>query len=103
MYRLALELGQPRPALLLEQMTSSEFESWMAYSEVEPFGGAINDLRHGQQMALACNINRDTKSHPAPFTASEFMVAGPEKEKHPPEPETAEQIGQRIKSELFGM
>ena len=82
-------------------MTASQFAQWMAYAEVEPFGPQADDIRHGQQMSLTANINRDTKARPAPFTAADFMLAPPEKQKQPEE--TPQQIADRIKKELFRM
>lgn len=46
---------------------------WFSYNEVEPFGEFRSELRHGQQMALVANINRDSDKKPEPFTADDFM------------------------------
>lgn len=74
----------------------------MAYAELEPFGSYLDDLRHGRGMALTANINRDPKIRPEPFSAADFMLA-PSETSPAPEPETAECIASRIKTELFRM
>lgn len=45
----------------------------MAYAAVEPFGEYRSEVRHGQQMALTCNMNRDPRSKPEPYQALDFM------------------------------
>lgn len=45
-------------------------------------------MRHGQQMALTANLNRDSKTRPEPFNALDFMSyteRPPEKELTPKE------------------
>jgi len=73
----------------------------MAYAEVEPFGPQSEDIRHGQQMALIANINRDTKARPEPFAAADFMLSPLPKAEQPEE--TPQQRALRIKKEIFGM
>ena len=41
--------------------------------EIEPFGQFRDELRNGAMMALHCNMNRDPKQRPEPFTAMDFM------------------------------
>lgn len=50
----------------------------MAYSRIEPFGEYRSELRHGQQMALTANINRDSKHKRTPFVPADFMNFLPE-------------------------
>jgi len=73
LYRLALQLGAPHPDYLSGQLTCSQLQGWMAYASIEPFGEYRHELRHGQQMALHCNINRDSKNKPEPYKAIDFM------------------------------
>jgi hypothetical protein len=40
---------------------------------IEPFGEFREELRHGSMMSLHCNLNRDSKQRPEPFTAIDFM------------------------------
>lgn len=54
-------------------LTASQLNEWMAYASIEPFGEFRSELRHGQQMAMTANINRDSKAKPEPFTATDFM------------------------------
>lgn len=73
LFRLALALGFPHPDYLTQQLTCSQLMDWMAFSSIEPIGEYRNELRHGQMMALHCNINRDSKSKPEPYRAIDFM------------------------------
>lgn len=59
-------------------------------------------MRHGQQMALTLNLNRDTKARPTPFTALECMNFVDVVEEETPV-ESPEVISARIASELFKM
>lgn len=43
----------------------------MAFYELEPFGGAVEDRRHGVSMALFANSQRGKDSEP--FAAEDFM------------------------------
>lgn len=54
-------------------MTASQLNELIAYHDIEPFGEMRNELRHGQQMAMVANINRDSKLKPEPFKAKDFM------------------------------
>lgn len=95
MYRLALALGFPHPDHLLAQLTSSQLAGWMAYSSIEPFGEYRSELRHGQQMALQANINRDNKRKPDPYVAGDFMNFLSEEK-----PETAEPTPDEMEEKL---
>lgn len=84
--------------MLLASMTSSQFHEWMVYHSIEPFGEFRAELRHGQQMAMTANLNRDTKKKRDPFTTAEFMnfVEQPEKKIEPLDPA-------RVDREVFGL
>lgn len=43
---------------LQRQMSSREFSEWIAFSRVEPFGPAREDLRSGIHIAMTYNANR---------------------------------------------
>jgi hypothetical protein len=58
---------------MLECLTARQLNDWYNYNEIEPFGEYRNELRHGQQMALFANVNRNTKKKPEPFIARDFM------------------------------
>ena len=125
-YRLALALGYPSPEHLLAGpppaavviplgtwfgkhrqlrfyicqpgLTSSQLAGWMAYAAIEPFGEYRSELRHGQQMALQANINRDSKRKPQPYAPAEFMnfVDSQEEERSEPTQEEIEAKLERI-------
>lgn len=66
-------------------MTSAEFAEWMAYYQIEPFGEAVADERHGIATALLVNMNRDPKSKPAkPEDFIPWRGAGPAAEDDEP-------------------
>jgi hypothetical protein len=52
-------------------MTSAEFTEWQALFELEPFGGPVEDRRHGVATALFANSQRGKDS--TPFKAEDFM------------------------------
>jgi len=58
---------------LLQCLTASQINGWLNYYSIEPFGEFRSELRHGQQMALTANLNRDSEKRPEPFTAVDFM------------------------------
>lgn len=56
-----------------------ELEHFYLY---EPFGEFRQELRHGDQMALTANINRDPEKRPDPYKNKDFMnYLEPEPEK----------------------
>jgi hypothetical protein len=54
-------------------LSAKQINEWYAYMNVEPFGEFRSELRHGQQMAMNANINRDSKTKPEPFNSLDFM------------------------------
>jgi hypothetical protein len=54
-------------------LTARQLNEWCAYATIEPFGEYRSELRNGTLCALTANINRDSKSRPEPFTATDFM------------------------------
>ena len=55
---------------LLEDIGAAEMTEWMAFAQLEPFGGAVDDLRAGIGPAVAANSNRQEGSeviHPMDF------------------------------------
>lgn len=81
-------------------MSSSQFSEWLAYAAIEPFGEFRDELRHGQMMALHCNINRDSKTKPEPFHPVEFMNFSDAPDN---QPATLEEEIDRIDREVFGL
>jgi hypothetical protein len=85
-------------AQLLDEMPSSELAEWMAFASIEPFGGAVDDLRAGLAPAVALNLNRTKDADPiSPMTFFPWAdkAAAPE-----PEPETPEQISEKLRALL---
>ena len=52
-------------------MDSKEFDLWIKYAELEPFGEERADLRAGIIASTIANVNRTKKDKP--FQASDFM------------------------------
>lgn len=98
-FRLAVQLGYPHPDILLASISSRQFAEWIAYSKIEPFGEIRDEIRHGQQMAMTANINRDTKTRRDPFSAIDFMNFIDFKKDQ--REETAESISARLRNEIF--
>jgi hypothetical protein len=58
---------------MLEEMTSEQFEGWMTYAGMEPWGEERADLRAGIVASVVANANRDSKRRPRPYEAKDFM------------------------------
>ncbi len=75
-------------AQLMARMSGSEFQEWMAFDQIEPFGDRRADLLCGILGSIMANLHGRAKDDPA-FTPDMFMP------KFDPEPEevqdTAEQ------------
>lgn len=63
-------------------ISAPEFNEWMAYAELEPFGEDVASWRAGLVAATIANVNRDAKKRPSPYQPSDFM---PEEPKTPQE------------------
>jgi hypothetical protein len=57
----------------LKYLTARQLNGWFIYNNIEPFGEFRGELRHGQQMAMTANINRDSDKRSDPFKATDFM------------------------------
>lgn len=58
---------------MLAQMTHAQFQNWMEFAQLEPFGDQRADLRMGILASLTANVHRDPKRHPNVFQATDFM------------------------------
>jgi hypothetical protein len=61
---------------MLRQMTALEFDEWVAYSSLEPFGPLVDDLHFAKSMALTASIYAKKGRRYAP---KDFMLATPMK------------------------
>lgn len=77
MFRLCRELGFPHPDYLLEYLSGDQVAEWLAYSEVEPFGGWVWDYHVAKILAVISNLIRSfgVKKGDAPVwsTLMDFM------------------------------
>ena len=60
-------------AELQARMSYAEFVDWLAYYQIEPFGGVRGDLHAALVAAIIANANRDPKKRRKPYTPGEFM------------------------------
>lgn len=58
--------------LWLHSITWEQFQTWMDYYQVEPFGEERADLRIATLTALTANINRDPDEHPDAYSPIDF-------------------------------
>ena len=66
----------------------------MAFAQLEPFGGAVDDLRAGLGPAVAVNMNRAEGAQP--ISAMTFYPWHTEMKSEPePKPETPDEIAQK--------
>ena len=84
---------------LLAELSSSELTEWHAFANMEPFGGAVDDLRAGLGPALTVNMNRAKDSEPiGPMTF--FPWHNPEAPAPKPEPKTPEELAAALRAML---
>lgn len=89
-------------AELLERMTASELTEWAAFAQLEPFGGAVDDMRAGLAASSIINVNLPEKAEriaPLDFYPWHAKKAA---EVEPPV-ESPEVLAMRIKAEIFGV
>jgi len=69
---------------LLGELSAFQFAQWAARYEIEPFGEAREDARHGLRAAILANVHRDPKAKP--FEPQDFIprFRSPEKVKQSP-------------------
>jgi len=84
---------------LLAELSSSELTEWQAFANMEPFGGAVDDLRAGLGPALTVNMNRVKDTEPiGPMAFYPWHDAAP---KAPaPEPQTPEELAAALRAML---
>jgi hypothetical protein len=86
-------------------MTSAEVTELIAYSNLEAWGPLAEDFRAGQICAVIANVNRDPKTMPEAWSASDFMpsLAAARARSSPPileaDPETQSALLDKV---LFG-
>jgi len=80
-------------------MTAAQLNELLAFNSLEPFGEYRSELRHGQQMALQLNLNRDPKQRHDPFNALECMNFT---QKPPERVYTAEEL-EKYAAKIFGV
>lgn len=76
--RLALSLGWPNVDAMLREMTAEQFDEWMAYYQLEPFGILAEDAIAAHWKAIYCNSNR--KKGKRAMKTEKFLLFRDEKE-----------------------
>lgn len=74
-HRLCLALGGMTVSELLERISSAELTDWMAFYQLEPWGGFQDEYRAALIASMVANTARDEKRRREPFRATEFMRA----------------------------
>lgn len=69
-FRLAAQLGMS-VAQAQQEVSSAEFNEWMAYYRIEPWGERMADIRMGMLASVIANVNRDPKQKP--YKPGDFM------------------------------
>ncbi len=70
-FRLAAMCGEWDVDKMLYDMPAKLFTEWQQFSQLEPFGAMVEELRIGQQCALLANINSDKSNR---FTPHDFLT-----------------------------
>ena len=60
---------------MLESMSSSQFEAWMQYFSIEPFGHTMMDVHFATLESLIANANRGKGQ--AAMKPKEFLLSKP--------------------------
>ena len=76
--RLALSLGWPNVDAMLREMTAKQFDEWMAYYQLEPFGILAEDAIAAHWKAIYCNSNR--KKGKQAMKTEKFLIFRDEQE-----------------------
>ncbi len=58
---------------MLRATTPQQFDEWMLYEQLEPFGELRDDFRMANTMQLIANVYRDTKKKQEPYTLQDFL------------------------------
>lgn len=66
-------------------MPAAEFQEWLEFYEIEPWGLSVHDAFHAHAIAVQLNMNRDPKTRPEPFSIDELRLF-PEPKPDVPEP-----------------
>ncbi len=65
---------------MLRSISALQFNEWIAYAELEPFGEERADLRMAILASLIANTNRDPKKKSTPYEVNDFMPQFEKKE-----------------------
>ena len=83
---------------LLAELGSSELTEWQAFATMEPFGGAVDDLRAGLAPALTANMHRAEGTEAInPMDFYPWHSTAPQAE---PEPQTPEELAAALRAML---
>lgn len=95
-FRLALALGYPHPDILLAMLTPQQFDEWIAYWTLEPFGYETEWQHAGVVASVIANVHR--KKHSRSYKPSDFI---PKVRKAPKKQTVKEMIEQAKLIELW--
>lgn len=84
---------------LLQELTSTQLDEWMAYERLEPFGHPARNWFYGSMSALVANIYRSKEKQKTPFSRADFEYDYAAKYLHPEE--TASDITQEELEQKF--
>ncbi len=62
---------------MLRSISSTQFQEWVSFSELEPFGYDRADARIGMLTQVMRNVHRDTRHRKAPYTLRECVPSPP--------------------------
>jgi len=58
---------------LLAELSTREFDEWLAYYQIEPWGEERGDVRAGIIASTIANVNRNPKQRRKPYSPKDFM------------------------------
>lgn len=86
---------------LLGELSTRQFDEWLAFYQIEPWGEERGDVRAGIIASTIANVNRDPKQRRQPYSPKDFM---PVYDRPPQEAQSTEQMLRiaEMMNEAFG-
>lgn len=82
-------MGRPDVDHLLAELSARQFDEWIAFYSIEPWGEERADLRAGIVASTVANVNRNPKQRSKPYSPKDFM---PVYDKPPKKQQTMEEM-----------
>lgn len=82
-------MGRADVDRMLGELSARQFDEWIAFYSIEPWGEERADLRAGIVASTVANVNRNAKQRSKPYSPKDFM---PVYDKPPKKAQTMEEM-----------